>query len=34
MREKCRLRVFTNRVLRRASGPNRDKVNRGLDKTT
>jgi len=34
MREKCRLRVFANRVLRRISGPKKDKVNEGLEKTT
>ena len=26
LREKCRLRVFENRVLRRTFGPRRDKV--------
>jgi len=33
MREKCRLRVFAKRVLRRIYGPKKDKVNRGLKKT-
>jgi len=28
MREKCRLRVFENRVLRRIFGPKRDEVAR------
>jgi hypothetical protein len=26
LREKCRLRVFENRVLRRTSGPKKDEV--------
>jgi hypothetical protein len=33
MREKCRLSTIANRVLRRIFGP-KDKVNRGLEKTT
>ena len=32
--EECRLRVFENRVLRRIFGPNRDEVNRGVQKIT
>jgi hypothetical protein len=32
MREKCSLRVFANRLLRRIYGPKTDKVNRGLKK--
>jgi len=33
MRKKCMLRVLANRVLRRISGPKKDKVHRGLEKT-
>ena len=34
LREKRRLRVFENRVLRRIFGPNRDEVTGGVEKTT
>ena len=34
MRDKRRLRVFENRVLRRVFGPKRDEVKRGMDKIT
>jgi hypothetical protein len=34
MREKCMLRVLANRALRRISGPKKNKVHRGLEKTT
>jgi hypothetical protein len=33
LREKCRLRVFENRVLRRIFGPKREEVT-GVEKTT
>jgi hypothetical protein len=33
-REKRRLRVFENRVLRRIFGPKRERGNRGVEKTT
>jgi hypothetical protein len=33
LREKCRLRVFENSVLRRIFGPKRDEV-MGVEKTT
>jgi len=32
-REKHRLRVYRNRVLRRIIGPKREDVNRGVEKT-
>jgi hypothetical protein len=34
MREELWLRVFENRVLRRIFGPKKDKVTRGVEKTT
>ena len=34
LREERRLRVFENRVLRGIFGPKRDKVHRGMEKTT
>ena len=34
LREKRRLRVFENRVLRRIFGPKRDEVTREMEKTT
>ena len=34
LREKRRLRVFENRVLRRVFGPKRDEVIRGMEKIT
>jgi len=34
LREKRKLRVFENRVLRRVFGPKRDEVTRGMEKTT
>jgi len=34
LREKRRLRVFENSVLRRIFGPKRDEVTRGMEETT
>jgi hypothetical protein len=34
LREERRLRVFENRALRRIFGPERDELNRGVEKTT
>jgi hypothetical protein len=34
LREKRRLRVFENRVLRRIFGPRRDEVTGGMEKIT
>jgi hypothetical protein len=34
VREKRRLRVFENRVLRRVFGPKRGRGNRGVEKTS
>ena len=34
LREKCRLRVLENKVLRTIFGPKTDEVNRGVEKTT
>jgi len=34
LREERRLRVFENRVLKRISGPKREEVRGGVDKTT
>jgi hypothetical protein len=33
LREKCRLRVFENRMLRRIFGPKRGRGNKGIKKT-